>query len=63
MGKPLPKIGDIITLDCGYGGGPNDRECIVLEKPESSFGLFGDPRVTAKVRILGTDEVFDAVID
>ena len=62
MRKPkqitVPNVGDRITLNCGYGGGPNETLCRIESLGHSSR-LFGEGFVlTANVRIPGTDEIF-----
>ena len=54
----VPNIGDVITLNCGYGGGPDETLCRIEELHKSSH-LFDDGiSLGATVRILGTNEVF-----
>lgn len=62
MRKPkqitVPNIGDTITLNCGYGGGPDETLCRIQSLGKSSHLFDEDISLTADVRILGTGETF-----
>ena len=50
--------GDVVELDCEYGGGtPYYRECVVIES-RKAIGLFGDVQILTDVQIIGTKEFF-----
>jgi hypothetical protein len=54
----VPNIGDTITLNCGYGGGPDETLCRI-KSIYHSLKLFGDGyNLSARVSILGTGEEF-----
>lgn len=55
------KLGDIISLDCGYGG-PDYRDCKIINKPYDSNGLFGGTERNFPVEIVGTNERFTTSI-
>jgi hypothetical protein len=57
------KQGDIITLDCGYNGMIDDRECRLLQDPQQATArLFPESPLgwSAPVMVLGTGETFTA---
>jgi hypothetical protein len=55
----VPNKGDKLVLNCGYGGGPDETDC-VIESVFNSSGLFDKSiHICATVRIVGTNETFD----
>ena len=54
----VPNIGDVITLNCGYGGGPDETQCEIESIAMSSHLFDSGSSLSATVRILGTGEVF-----
>jgi hypothetical protein len=50
--------GDIVTLNCGFGGGPDETDCLIIAKPYDSKGLFGGMVRNFPVRIMGTHNTF-----
>ena len=54
----VPNVGDKLTLNCGYGGGPDETLCRIESLGKCSR-LFGEGyTLTANVRIPGTGERF-----
>lgn len=43
MKHKIPKVGDTIVLDCGYGAHMDDQPCKILEVKDA-VGLFGDKK-------------------
>ena len=56
------KKGDVVELDCGYFT-PDDQPCELLENPVHGKTVFETPTITARVRQLGTGQIFDACLD
>lgn len=58
----VPNVGDTITLNCGYGGGPDETLCRIESLGQCSR-LFGEGySLNAEVRILGTGERFSTAL-
>ena len=60
-----PKIGDVISCDCGYDGMIEMRDCEVIGRPTKCVGLFDDSPdyLRIPVIILGTGEMFHTCVD
>jgi hypothetical protein len=56
--------GQIVLLDCGYCGMDDTRECRLIEDARETSPLFENskPALSARVEIMGTGEVFLAVL-
>ena len=53
------KVGDVITLDCGYGAHSDDQECKVLSI-DNNDSMFGNKQVAFKVKQLDyTNTIFN----
>lgn len=53
------KVGDIVNIDCGYGG-PDFQDCEILSIKQTT-GVFGEPKLLARVKMPNGTE-FDADI-
>jgi len=58
----VPNVGDKLTLNCGYGGGPDETLCRI-ESLSKCLRLFDEGySLNAEVRILGTIERFSTAL-